>query len=197
MSESEAEVVSVPTVEYGTTAGTGEQRATLHDVVLVVLRLIGVYAIIQAVPYLSYVPFVFTFDANAVMTLLPAACWVGLGIFLITNAGWVAGRLVQVPQRAGVPSTPAGEQFQAVAFSVAGVMLAVWGLAGLAGKVAGLVAAEGARSAGQVVPSETLEWLAEPAVETALGVFLFLRARGLAALWHRLQMAGLHRDNAG
>lgn len=33
--------------------------------------------------------------------------------------------------------------------------------------------------------------VAEPLVELVLGVVLFLRARGLAALWHRMRYGGV------
>jgi hypothetical protein len=174
----------------------GRVELALPDVAVVGVKLLGLYSLLLCVPYLTYLPLPWVARGPGGSTwemgeyALPGACYVAVGLVLLFGAEWVVTRVMGV--RGGVvPPLPVSQHFQAMAFSFAGVLFAVDGLAELAAQVANFAEIQSQRSAGNVVEDPQWYFLAHPVVELAAGLVLFLRGRGLAALWHRMRYGGV------
>ena len=100
----------------------------------------------------------------------------GLGLVLLRHR--IAAWLVPMPQP-DLGGSAAG--VQAVAFSVVGVFLLAHGLAGFLAHLAMLVSDTWGSS---------VERLAPPLAEIAVGLALFVGSRRLAAVWQSLRTAG-------
>jgi hypothetical protein len=108
------------------------------------------------------------------------------GIFLIWQGEWVVSRVFRL-HKGGAPPLTVGEHAQAIGFSIAGVLLMTWGLADLGGLAGRAVLSRVLELDDQV---EFIRFL-DPLIEFVAGLVLFLRARGLAALWHRIRYGGV------
>ncbi|MDQ3441106.1 MAG: hypothetical protein M3478_12235, partial [Planctomycetota bacterium] len=110
--------------------GYGSAPVALPELALVGVKLLGLYALVHAIPMALSLPlYVFYGERRnlyALLEMLPAASYFALGIALIWNADWVVGRMLRVRSGEAPPMT-FNEHFQAIAFSVVGVMLAAWG----------------------------------------------------------------------
>jgi len=102
---------------------------------------------------------------------LVAICGVGLLLFRRRLAAW----LVPMPDPSVTGPVPG---LQAAAFSVVGVVLLGYGLADLLGRLAVSLWSPGR------IP---LDWLAIGIARIAVGLVLFLGARGLARIWRALR----------
>jgi hypothetical protein len=109
---------------------------------------------------------------------LVAVCGFGLLHFRRRLAAW----LVPIAEP-DAPAPVAG--LQAAAFSVVGVVLLGYGLAELLGRLAVSLWSPGH------IP---LDWLAIATAQIAVGLVLFLGARGLAQIWTALQGQRGHHD---
>ena len=101
--------------------------------------------------------------------------WLGCGLALILFRRPVASWLV--PASPSELTAPVAG-LQAAAFSVVGLVLLAHGLADLLGRLAMSVTYPGRM---------TLEWLAAALAEIAIGLAVFLGARGLVRLWHAIR----------
>jgi len=101
--------------------------------------------------------------------------WLGCGLALILLRRRIASWLVPSAQ-SELTAPVAG--LQAAAFSVVGLVLLARGLADLLGRLVMSV----------TYPDRmTLEWLAAALAEIAIGLAVFLGARGLVRLWHAIR----------
>lgn len=175
----------------------GDTPVTLPGLAVVGVKLLGVYTLLQALPNLTYLPSLLweargggQWEWARLGYLLPYVAYLLLAIILLGASGWVVTRIMRIPAGEAAPPT-ADEHFQGVAFSVAGVLLFAWGVAGIASHVAYVAQVEAARNSGSTVADAGYSGLAYPVVEAAAGALLFLRGRGLAALWHRMRYGGI------
>ena len=103
------------------------------------------------------------------------ALWLGCGLALILLRRRIASWLV--PSSPSELTAPVAG-LQAAAFSVVGLVLLARGLADLLGRLAMSV----------TYPDRmTVEWLAAALAEIAIGLAVFLGARGLVRLWHAVR----------
>jgi len=107
----------------------------------------------------------------------------GLGLVLLRQR--IAAWLVPMPQ-ADLGGAAAG--IQAVAFSVVGVFLLAHGLAGFLAHLAMLISE---------ARNSSVERLAVPLAEIAVGLALFVGSRRLAAVWQSLRTLGLPGGDKG
>jgi hypothetical protein len=172
----------------------GDTPVALPGLALVGVKLIGLYALVVAVPQLLYLPLYALEPGRSarylIMGLLPPAAYAAIGAMLLWKAEWVVSRMLRVTE-GDAPAITATEHFQAIAFSVVGVLLMAWGVMGVAGVASRYVMAEGLRGSGMIVSSLPARDIVSPVVEGAAGLYLFLRGRGLAALWHRMRYGGV------
>lgn len=179
---------------------TADVPLTMPVLAVVGVKLLGLYAFLLAFPHLAVVPQALSRRSEFPWYVLlgfamPAVCYLGLGAVLLFMADWLVVRVMRVPDGV-LPTTSFGEHFQAIAFSIVGVLVIVWGLGALAGRVSNWAANEGARAAGQVVQDYGVALFAEPITLLVVGTVLFLRGRGLASLWHRMRYGGVRAREA-
>jgi hypothetical protein len=167
----------------------------LPGLALVGVKLLGVYTLVgaasQATAFLLFLRERWDY---ALLSFAPAAMQLVLGIILITMAEWVVSRFLRI-RTGAVPPISFDERFQAMAFSVVGVLLIVTGGAGAVQHLAEAVYAK------MVTPEDDITRsvlshigfieVTRPLVELIAGLILFLRGRGLASLWHRMRYGGV------
>jgi hypothetical protein len=186
---------SVEAVSYR----VGDTPVPLPGLAVVGVKLLGLYALIHAIPQVFSFPLYLgpsaLWSPYALLGMLPMATYVAIGLMLLWQAEWVVRRVARIPMGETAPVT-FNEHFQGVAFSVVGVVLISWALADLAEQIAQFAYIEANRNSGAVLPAMGYTGVVEPLVELAAGVVLFLRGRGLAALWHRMRYGGVRVRDA-
>jgi hypothetical protein len=189
----EGEVTGATVVSYR----EGDTPVPLPGLAIVGVKLLGLYAIIQALPQLTLLPLLIWDGVTPWSTAwvrltfaLPQVCYLVIGIVLMRKTDWVVTRVARIPA-GDEPSLSANEYVQGIAFSLVGVLLMTWGLAGVVGHLSRFAALQAQRGAGNVVADLGVRGAVEPLVELVLGLYLFLRGRGLAALWHRMRYGGV------
>lgn len=140
--------------------------------------------------------------------LLPFALMVLAGIVLLAFSGTLAPRLVGKDEPLGLPGDLSARDVQAMGFSIVGVFIFLRGIPGLGQVITGwsyLAARDYPEPAvNQMVRGLWQDGLSA-GIQLLLGAGLFLHARGLANLWHRIQAAryvrieeaGRQQDRAG
>lgn len=158
------------------------------DLLVVALKVLGVYECLQGVPLIALVPIVLM-RGNQLpgglddmwMYALPSAIPLACGVVLIGGARWIATRLLGTspgrPYTLGAP----GQQLQAAAFSVVGVTIFVIGTV----QLVPLIVA-GDISTGSVSLSSNTGVMGA-LVQMLAGAILFFRSKGIASLWHKFQ----------
>ena len=154
------------------------------DIAFLGCRLFAVYCVLQLAGSLSYAgvfvtqsgrdPWVMVWFAMAV------AIHVSAMIVLWTQAGRFAGWMLADASAAGATAGPAAASIQAIAISLIGLIIAVRALPRVVVSI------------GQSLQYEGGTGIAiEGVIHLALGVALFLGAKGLSRLWYRFRTAGL------
>jgi hypothetical protein len=176
------------------------------------LKLLGVYAIIEALPLLQYLQYVLAVidqagrrDSGmqpwtAVLGLVPLLLMAGTAFLLLTRSDGLARMLVP-EDREMVTGGLSGQEIQTIAFSVAGAMVFILGVPALLQVILRLTilgpAYYGSR---QSVDSWFVNVVLSgigPFLQCALGFILFFRSRGVANFWHNLPSARYVKAGAG
>ncbi len=173
---------------------------SLRGIASLGFKLLGIFVIIQAVPLLRDIGFVISsldlyvstgIDAVILLSsiILPIVLLVGIGSSLFIFSYRLASRVVT--PGAEVVTTPDVDRrdIQAVAFSVIGVLVFVLAVPKLFQIGANYY---GIKQLGQDVRAELFwkgTWVYAMGlfVQMLLGLGLFLGARGLSNIWHRLE----------
>jgi predicted outer membrane lipoprotein len=184
-----SEPLQQPTLSYETppTSISGFGIGTIA------LQLVGVYYFVHALPAVAMIagwlgftrmPF---YGAEAIASFIPVALYVIIGVLLIRFAPRVSTWLFR-DNAAGVMAGPispgTGQYIQAIAFSVAGVLL----MAAAAPAIITLIW-YALMDMGQQFPG--MGMMVEPAMKFLLGLALFLQSKGLAQLWHKIRAGGI------
>jgi hypothetical protein len=183
---------AVPT----TGARNDSEPVTRGDVACIAVKLIGLYMFVQAIPSLipaiSAVARYRSFDLQEFMValLLPAIiCAVGSFLFLR------APRLARYFLPTNIPAEPQQHthgptQLHAMALSVAGVVLFVLSAPYLLWVFYMILSSDHSRSIQRSASALAIDYapsLVTHGIQAALGVWLFLGSKGLAAWWGRLR----------
>ena len=153
----------------------------------IALQLVGVYCFVQALPVVPLLALFFGTGGtltswDMLIPLIPPAIYILLGLGFIRLAPQISAWLFR--NMAGVMSGPVsaetGRYLQAIAFSVVGVFVMIDATPKLV-RLLGLGLID--MGSGFRPRAEMLE----PVAQFVLGLVLFLQARGLALLWHRLR----------
>jgi hypothetical protein len=172
---------------------------TKYDLGTLAVRLFGLYCLSNSLAYASFIPNLFLYKSSGVAWgglalaayCVPCVVFALAGVLLLVRTRVVV-RWAFPELAAGAALSATGRDLQAVLFSVVGVWLVASTL-----PEAARVAAEYWRLGRGVASADRLRLIPEAArvvVELAAGVFLFARARGLSALWHRLRYAGVQQQ---
>jgi hypothetical protein len=173
---------------------TSDTPVALPELALLGVKLIGLYTIVRGVFHIFNLSWILLNpDARQTIYLvehLQLATNLVTGVLLIWRADWVVTRIIRVP-RGEAPPVQASEHFQAIGFSLVGVLLMAWGLSELAYVFGRYVLSQWLFKQGAVDEALPLERFINPFVEFGCGLVLFLRGHGLAALWHRMRYGGV------
>lgn len=173
---------------------------TKYDLGVLSVRLTGLYLLTQALTHAAYIPGALGYTGArgqqwAILAMYsgPAVVDALGGTFLLTCTNWIVRRAF--PEfSAGASVSASGRDLQAIAFSVVGVWLVASAVPDVAQFVAmcwsiGIPATASKRL-------DLIPVVAKILVQIAAGVYLFARAKGLSALWHRLRYAGIAQPPA-
>lgn len=172
---------------------------TLRDIAGIGLKLLGVYAIIQALSHTEVIGLAISAAGSrhgaAVSPLQWAIMVLPLGLLLVSGLLLIfcsrrIGRVI-VPDQETVPADAplSYSDIQAIAFSVAGLAIACVALPRL-GRIlvnAGLLRGSSGHFTGGRARIRSLAQAAGPVVQLVIGVALFFGGRGLAKVWQKLQ----------
>jgi hypothetical protein len=182
----------------------GERKSMkAHQLATLVLRLLGIFCLIEIIPYVSVygsVMFIersgldYTVNLATVIAILPLVFWLGVGISLIVYSVLWGQRLTKDFAESNVTALPF-EQVQVLAFAVAGILILAGSLPQLFNiiyslghlveqeKYAGL-------KPGKSVVLQTLLSAVGIFSKTGLGLWMFFGARGFANFWRSMRNFG-------
>lgn len=180
---------------------SGGDALTKYDLGVLAVRLAGLYFLAQAVTYASYLPGLWLYSRGGGQNWAMFASYSGPlvvnavgGTLLMVRTGWIVRRVF--PEFAADSALSAtGRDLQAVALSVVGV----WLVASAAPEAARLATQYwwgGSRVAYSNQQLDLIPNVVRVLAQVLVGLFLFARAKGLAALWHQLRTAGVARPPA-
>lgn len=171
---------------------------TKREITAIVLKLLGVYAILQAIPLLQYLwGFIAMVVRDRSEVLEQAIYFLGMGIsfllmvvaafLLLVRSERIAGLLVREDGPVSQTPTLSGPEVQAIAFSVVGVAVFLHAVPKLCQLVLNLWYLRSRNLPTDGLVESTWHLGAAVAIQCGLAAILFLRARGLAHFWHRIQ----------
>jgi hypothetical protein len=177
------------------TGGDSHAPITRGDVAVLAVRLLGVIAIIQGSAFLAVLGSVFSnFGAGAgvvwatLAVAAPYGIYLGAGIVLVATAGWIGPKLLPDARRSDdAAGRASARDIQAVAFSVIGVAVAVWSVGELASAIWYLSFRSARRDEDHTAWDLASPHLVRFAIQVGVGVVLFLGAKGLSRVWHRVR----------
>ncbi len=162
-----------------------------------VLKLLGVYAIIQSLPLLGFISSVLVVPRYQSDNLFSRWMFIGIstpfiltaiaGIVLLRYSRSLAFFIVKEDDNVELSTTLSSEDIQAIGFSVAAVLVFLLAIPQLSQFITSLwyAATEGRES---IFVRLALQAGLSAVVQFGLAIILFFRARGLANLWHRIQV---------
>lgn len=184
-----------------------------REIAALALRLLGVYCMVTGLPYIVSIAGALADGlplaerlVRVVVMLLPGGTLVVVGLLLLAAADPAARLLVGRAADTPLVEHWTSRQVQGLAFSVLGAYLVATSLPGLLALVGQMIYMHGTVSFASRTQAETtmsfqLSRVAENLLQLALGVWLFLGARGFSNLWHRLRTsrtpAGRNPENQG
>ena len=152
---------------------------TRHEIASLALKILGIYALISAIPLVGLPFTVLTEDFRAVWAFTLASVvscihYLAVGILLIRKSDSYAHLMItpETPELAVAKAS--AHELQAVAFSIVGAVAVVFALPYLVGNVAALFHDRSATRS-----------LLTSVVQILLGLWLFLSGATLARLWRR------------
>ncbi len=176
-----------------------------REVASLTLKLLGVYALIEALPLLQYVGALAALPRSERANIVMQA-WAYLAVFtpfllvaaaavvLLTQSESIARMLVKEDQAVALGSL-SSQEVQTIAFSVVGALvfiLAIPGLCRLGMELwylgpgyYGKFSSPSSERNRQII--RTLASALGPVIQCVLGIVLFFRSRGVANLWHSMQ----------
>lgn len=176
---------------------------TKHELAAFVLKLLGIYAIIRSLPLLYYLAVVLGtlgYENNetpgqlwmyAAMSI-PSALTAIAGIILLACSQSLARVIVKKDGAATLSTSLGGEEIQSIGFSIVAVFVLLSAMPQLVQFITNLwyivSRAEPERARPQFIRSAWQSGLSV-VVQCGLASVLFFRARGLANLWRRIQIA--------
>jgi hypothetical protein len=196
---SSTESPAVQQISYAvpTTDARHESEAvTRGDVACILVRLVGIYAFLQAFPALV-TAFAITrrygrFDLPYMLAyFIVPAVYLAVSILLFVRAPRFGRFLLPKVTTEDIGQPGHGpSQLHAMAFSIVGLLLFVWSAPSLVWLILSLLSGDNGRAIQRSLGARTTDSippLLTNGVQAALGAWLFFGSRGLAAWWGRLR----------
>ncbi|RPJ19443.1 MAG: hypothetical protein EHM35_20650 [Planctomycetaceae bacterium] len=177
---------------------------TRHELASFALKLLGIYAFIEALPlFQSLGGLVYALRSDRpqaateawvyVIMLIPLLLTAAAGAILLVFSQNLAPRLVGEDKPLGMSSVLTGRDVQAIGFAVVAVLIFLHAIPQIAQAVW-----TGYYAISQHVSEPTsgrmrqdfLRYGIPAVIQLVLAFILFLQARGLAGLWHRIRTGG-------
>ncbi len=174
---------------------------TKHELASFALKLLGIYALIESLPlFQSLSGLVYTLRSvrggtitefwPSLIMLVPFLLMAAVGALLMLFSRDLAPRLVGEDKPLGLPSALTGRDVQAIGFSIVAVLIFLQAIPQI-GHVIWTAFYVFPRRFSEPMPGRLAQDIWRYGIPTViqlvLAVVLFLQARGLANLWHRLQ----------
>jgi hypothetical protein len=158
------------------------------------LKLLGIYAIIQALPTLGTFPSMFAFadgDKGYMFlgSILPFILLFGAGVFLILSSNKLASKMM-VGDEINIPTTQlTGRNVQTIAFSILGIAMIAWAIPEFSKIFANI---QLLKNAGDEFPRKSIGigtqvYAIGLSIQCVVGLLLFFGAKGLSSIWFFLQ----------
>jgi hypothetical protein len=174
---------------------------TKRELAELILKLLGVYAIIQSLPFLQYFPVLLGglgYETGRILSQLwvyitmsiPFALTAAAGIVLLSYSRGLACVLVKDDGDAKLTTSLRAEEIQAIGFSVVAVLVFLLSLSQLAKFIGYAWFIVSLRSSQAPMVGHVMSMWQNGlsfVVQCGLAIVLFFRAQGLANLWHRIQ----------
>ena len=175
---------------------------TKRELTALILKLLGIYAIIQSLPFLQFFPAILGglgYETGRtpnqvwvyVTMSIPFALTAVAGIILLMNSHSIACVLVKDDGDAKLSASLRAEEVQAIGFSVVAVLVFLSAVPRLAQFIGYAWFTASARSSQAPMAVHIMSLWQNGlsfAIQCGLAIVLFFRARGLANLWHRIQV---------
>jgi hypothetical protein len=162
----------------------------------IALQLVGVYCFVLAMPMVGLLASIIGMSGGGIgrssqylFSLIMPAIYIATGILLIRFGARLSVWLFRSSVggiMSGPITTPAGQYLQAIAFSVAGVLTMIDALPPLASLLYLVLMGAGIGGA-----MEGYNSIVQHAAQFLVGLALFLQARGLSRLWHKIRAGGV------
>jgi hypothetical protein len=177
---------------------------TRHELASFALKLLGIYVLFESLPFLQQVgSLVYMLPGYrnqpisvfwvTLITLVPLLLVVAAGAVLIVFSRSLAPVLIGEDKPLGISSAVTGRDVQAIGFSIVAVLIFLQAVPPIGQATWTIYYAASHRfpeSAASQVVQGVWRYGVPAAIQLVLAVILFLRARGLAKLWHRIRVGG-------
>ena len=174
---------------------------TKRELAELILKLLGVYAIIQSLPFfqpligllrgLVYESERIQSQVSASLTMsIPFVLTAGAGIILLTCSRSLASILMKDDDDAKLTASLRAEEIQAIGFSIVAVLVFLSAVPRLAQFIGYVWFIASLRSSQAPMVGHVMSMWQNGlsfAIQCGLSIVLFFRARCLANLWHRIQ----------
>lgn len=171
----------------------------------VILKLLGIYTIIEALfllQGLGVLPLLSMIASGSddigrgawlyVAMFVPFGLFVIVAILLLACSGNIARFIIKDDGDVSLPGPLSGREFQAICFSVVGVLVFLLGIPRLSQLFTYLYYLISQYGSGQIVQGQlvtrALQVGISVAIQCGLAIILFFRAKGLVNFWHRIQI---------
>jgi hypothetical protein len=171
-------------------------RATRFDIAVVALRLLGLFILYEGAVALSWEIAGFADIAGGARTvrevafgLLPPAVCGAVGVLLLKGAPRIAIAILPQSGNEGSSGGPSAGSvsLQGIAFSLAGVMLMAYAVPKFISLFVGTLRQVNDVYSAPRHGGDFVAVLLEPGLQIAIGAWLFVGSKRLAAYWHRLR----------
>ncbi len=176
-----------------------------QEIANLILKILGVYVIVQAIAMFQYPVFIFTqllrlsertpaFYVSIVVSLLPAALMFGAGFILIRKSDKLAPALLGEDSGNDIQTSKLSTQeIQAIAFSVVGLYIFVIGVPKLFQFGFQIISQPMQMEVARISIRASWPNIISTFIQCLLGAGLFLQAQGISKFWYQLKRAGDER----
>lgn len=181
-----------------------------HEFCIIILRMLGIYAIIRSIPMVQHLSFLFSMDTNHIHELqkplwfyvgnvAPSFLYVCVIILLLVRSNSIARLIIKDDGVTTFASSLSSKELQAISFSVMAIVIFLLGLPSLSNFTIFLWELSSRHFNNQEVEALLIRgtWRTgiSVVIQYGLAVYLFFGSKGLANFCHRIQIASYVKIN--